>query len=198
MTICDNLRHFRTFSVPSPSSSLLDFAGTRKKERKSSRKIRERRPAAKKQKSSPKSVLPKASPKGSPSRSTFTRRGGGLKTSDGGERRFLSSLVFLSGVENPTRSSLKGVSSRALFAYKNGRFANSFLLLGIDFETLKKANMSFKSPPLKPHLNRTGSVVTLPILAGGKDIFSKYLLLSGKTLGCSRERIFSKPLPAQH
>ena len=31
----------------------------------------------------------------------------------------------------PHRLSLKGVSNRALFAYRNGRFASSFLLLGI-------------------------------------------------------------------
>ena len=62
-----------------------------------------------------------------------------------------------------TWSSLKGVSNRALFAYKNGRFPSSFLLLGIAFlEALKKANVSFKSPSPKPHLNRTGSVFALP------------------------------------
>ena len=64
-----------------------------------------------------------------------------------------------------TRSSLKGVSNRALLAYKNGRFASSFLLLGIGFlEALKKANVSFESPSPKPHLNRTGSVFSLPII----------------------------------
>ena len=73
-------------------------------------------------------------------------------------------VVFLSGVEKLTRSSLKGVSSKTLFAYKNGRFASSFLLSGIGFlEASKKANLSFKSPSPKPHLNRTGSVFTLPI-----------------------------------
>ena len=39
--------------------------------------------------------------------------------------------IYISGVEKLTRSSLKGVSNRALFAYKNGRFASSCLLLGI-------------------------------------------------------------------
>ena len=38
-----------------------------------------------------------------------------------------------SGVEKLTWSGLKGVSNRALSAYKNGRFASSFLLLGIGF-----------------------------------------------------------------
>ena len=68
-----------------------------------------------------------------------------------------------SGVEKLTRSSLKGRSNRARFAYKNGRFASRFLLLGIGFlEASKKANLSFKSPSPKPPLNRTGSVFALP------------------------------------
>ena len=70
-----------------------------------------------------------------------------------------------------TRSSLKGVSNRALFAYKNGRFASRFLLLGIGFlEALKKTNLSFKSPSPKPHLNRTGSGFALPIRANFTEI----------------------------
>ena len=80
---------------------------------------------------------------------------------DGGN----SASVIVSGVEKLTRSSLKGVSNRALFAYKNGRFASSFLLLGIGFlEASKKDNLSFKSPSPKPHSNRTGSVFALPIV----------------------------------
>ena len=44
-----------------------------------------------------------------------------------------------------TRSSLKGVSNQALFAYKNGRFASRFLHLRIGFlEASKKANLPFK------------------------------------------------------
>ena len=58
-------------------------------------------------------------------------------------------------MEKLTRSSLKGLSNRAIFA----RFASRFLLLGIGFlEASKKANLSFKSTSLKPHLNQTGSV----------------------------------------
>ena len=38
-----------------------------------------------------------------------------------------------SGVQRLTRSSLKGVLNRALFAYNNGCFASSFLPLGIGF-----------------------------------------------------------------
>ena len=69
----------------------------------------------------------------------------------------------ISGVEKLTRSSLKGFLNRALFAFKNGRFAGSFLFLGIGLlKALKKANLSFKSPSPKPHLNRTGSVFALP------------------------------------
>ena len=65
-----------------------------------------------------------------------------------------------SGVEKLTQSSLKGLSNRAL---KNGRFASRFLLLGIGFlEASNKANLSFKSPSPKPHLNRTGSAFALP------------------------------------
>ena len=68
-----------------------------------------------------------------------------------------------SGVEKLTRSSLKGLSNRALLAYKNGRFASRFLLLGIGFlEASKKANLSFKSSSPKPPLNWTGSVLALP------------------------------------
>ena len=37
------------------------------------------------------------------------------------------------GVEKLIRSSLNGFLSRALFDYKNGRFASSFLLLGVGF-----------------------------------------------------------------
>ena len=56
-------------------------------------------------------------------------------------------MDLTSGVEKLTRSSLKGVSNRALFLYKNGHFASSFLLLGIAvLEASKKANLSFKSP----------------------------------------------------
>ena len=55
------------------------------------------------------------------------------------------------------------VSNRALFAYKNGRFASRFLLLGIGFsEALKKANLSFKSPSPEPHLIQTGPVFARP------------------------------------
>ena len=64
-----------------------------------------------------------------------------------------------------TQASLKGVSNRALFACKNGRFASNFLLLGVGFlEASKQANSSFKSLAPKPHLNRTGSVFALPYL----------------------------------
>ena len=40
-------------------------------------------------------------------------------------------LAKKSGVEKLTRSGLKGFFKRALFAYKNGRFASNFLLLGL-------------------------------------------------------------------
>ena len=69
-----------------------------------------------------------------------------------------------SGKTDPVQ--LKGFFcfSRALFAYKNGRSASSFLLLGIGFSyILKKANLSFKRPSPNPHLNRTGSDFPLPI-----------------------------------
>ena len=53
------------------------------------------------------------------------------------------------------------------FAYKNGRFASSFLLLGRGLlYASKKVNVSFKSPFPKPHLNRTGSVLALPNQVG--------------------------------
>ena len=69
-------------------------------------------------------------------------------------------------MEKLTRSSLKGLSNRALFAHENGCFANRFLLLGIGpigvLEASKKANLSFKSPSPKPHLNQTGPVFALP------------------------------------
>ena len=65
---------------------------------------------------------------------------------------------FKSGVKtDPVQ--FKGRFKQGLFAYKNGHFASSFLLLGIRFlEASKKANLSFKSPSPKPYLNRTGSV----------------------------------------
>ena len=41
----------------------------------------------------------------------------------------------------------------------------AFLLLGIGFlQASKKANLSYKSPSPKPHLDRTGSVFALPTL----------------------------------
>ena len=75
---------------------------------------------------------------------------------------------FRSGKTDPVQ--LKGVFNkeflnRALFAYKNGHFASSFLLLGIGLvQASKKANLSFQSPSPKPLLNRTGSVFALPII----------------------------------
>ena len=52
--------------------------------------------------------------------------------------------------------SSKGVSNRAIFAYKNGRFASRFLLLDIGFlEASKKAKFVFQKSlsetPSKPH-----------------------------------------------
>ena len=74
-----------------------------------------------------------------------------------------------------TRSSLKGLSNRAIFACKNWPFASRFLLLGIGFlEASKKANLSFKRPSPKPHLNRTGSVFALPINDFGINIRFDY------------------------
>ena len=59
--------------------------------------------------------------------------------------------VFFSGVEKLTRSSLKGLSNWAPFAYKNGRFASRSLLLGIGFlEASKKANCLSKVPLQNP------------------------------------------------
>ena len=72
--------------------------------------------------------------------------------------------LLTSGVEKLTRSSLKGLSNRALLRIKNGCFASRFLLLGIGFlEASIKTNLSFKSPSPKPLLNRTGSVFALPM-----------------------------------
>ena len=82
---------------------------------------------------------------------------------------FNADFLRMSGVEKLTRSSLKGVSNRALIIYKNGRFASRFLLLGLGFlEASKKANLSFKSPSPKPHLSRTGSEFALPIMGETK------------------------------
>ena len=73
--------------------------------------------------------------------------------------------VILSGVEKLTRSSLKGVSNTAVFAYKTWRFISCSLLLGIGFlQASTKANLSLKSPSPKHHLNRTRSVFALSIL----------------------------------
>ena len=52
-----------------------------------------------------------------------------------------------SGVEKLTWSSLRGVSNRNLFAYKNGRFASRFLLLGIGF---LEASKNLSETPFKP------------------------------------------------
>ena len=60
------------------------------------------------------------------------------------------------GVEKLTGCSLKGFFfvNRALFAYRNGRFASSLLLLGIGVsQASKKAIFSFKSPSPKPHFH---------------------------------------------
>ena len=59
--------------------------------------------------------------------------------------------LLQSGVEKLTRSSLKGVSNRALFAYVKMGIGKQIFLLGIGFlEASKKANLSFKSPSPKP------------------------------------------------
>ena len=48
-------------------------------------------------------------------------------------------------MEKLTRSSSKGFLKRTLFAYKNGRFAGSFLLLGIGlFISLEKGRFVFQ------------------------------------------------------
>ena len=59
----------------------------------------------------------------------------------------------VSGAEKLTRSSLKGLSNRALSAYKNGRFARSFLLLGIGFLERRQICLSKVAlrNPFKPH-----------------------------------------------
>ena len=55
-------------------------------------------------------------------------------------------VLIRSGVEKLPRSSLKGVSNRALFAYKNGRFASRCLVLGIGFfGSLEKDKFVFHS-----------------------------------------------------
>ena len=56
-----------------------------------------------------------------------------------------------SGVEKLTWSSLEFVFffNRALFAYKNGRFASSFLLLGIGFYKPQKRQICLSNVPLR-------------------------------------------------
>ena len=100
------------------------------------------------------------------------RKGFGLPGAGGGSlplyggtfaRSYLASSKVRSGKTDPVQFK-KVFLNRALLAYKNGRFASSFLLLGIGLlQASKKANLSFKSPSPKPHLNRTGSVFALPI-----------------------------------
>ena len=70
----------------------------------------------------------------------------------------------MSGVEKLTRSSLKGLSNRALFAYKSGRFTRRFLLLGIGriFRSLEKGKFVIQKSLSQTYLNRTGSVFALP------------------------------------
>ena len=101
----------------------------------------------------------------------------------GGRPKNICVFVLISWVEKLTRSSLKGLSNRAIFAYKNGRFASRFLLFGLGFsEASKKANLSFKSPSPKPHLNRTGSVLALPIIQKRK-ISPKRKFSAGRPCG---------------
>ena len=54
-----------------------------------------------------------------------------------------------SGVEKLTRSSLKGFLNRALFAYKNGGFASSFLLLGVGLLQASKRQICLSKVPLR-------------------------------------------------
>ena len=100
--------------------------------------------------------------------------------------------LSLRGVEKLTRSSLKGFLNRPLFAYKNGRFASSFLLLGIEFLLAsKKANSPFKRPSPKPHLNRTVSVFALPTLS---DSLYVLVFFCSSSLSLSQSLRFSDSL----
>ena len=65
------------------------------------------------------------------------------------------SLSFLrSGKTDPVQ--FKGRFNRAPFACKNGRFASSFLPLGVGRRrSLEKGKFVFQMPSPKPHLNRT-------------------------------------------
>ena len=81
------------------------------------------------------------------------------KTNGSGEIR--------SGVEKLTRSSLKGLSNRWPFLLIKMGVLQAVSLLGTGYlEASKKANLPFKSPSPKPHLDRTGSVFALPIHCG--------------------------------
>ena len=68
---------------------------------------------------------------------------------------FQSKVVLKSGVEKLTRSSLKGVLNRALFAYKNGRFWKQFSPLRYRmFRSFEKGKFVFQKSlsetPFKP------------------------------------------------
>ena len=108
----------------------------------------------------------------------------------------------VSGVEKLTQSILKGVSNRALFAYENGRFASSFLLLGVGVgEASKNADLSFKGPPRNPIQTRPGHflhsqrchcsiipVQNLTIEETGKKLFGSAPDIFGKV-----RSLFSSP-----
>ena len=96
----------------------------------------------------------------------------GLKSALWGSRRQVPKNTqkalrgqFLARRGKLTRPFCRAFQTRPFF-YRNGRFASRLLLLGIRFlEASKKAHLSFKSPSLKSHLNRTGSVFALPNIA---------------------------------
>ena len=93
----------------------------------------------------------------------------------------------LSGLEELTRSSLEGVSNRAPFLLiKMGVLQADFSSLILGFlEASKKANLSFKSPSPKPHLNRTGSSSCTP--NSNKVDMSKVLFLPCKLIRNNRK-----------
>ena len=72
-----------------------------------------------------------------------------LAPTSGGSSHILFRETIISGVEKPIRSSSKGFLNRTLFAYKNGRFASSFLLLGIGLSKASKRQICLSKVPLR-------------------------------------------------
>ena len=96
-------------------------------------------------------------------------------------------MFVRSGKTDPVQFKGRFKQGPFFVAYKNGRFASGFLSLRYrSFASLEKGKLVFQKSlsetPYKPepHLNRTGSVFTLPSLCMKETFYGNSALMRGK------------------